>query len=56
MRPGWPGSCPCAQEEQDGLTGWLEDVGRPSGQVVFRLLREGQVLDAVPFGLAVAEL
>ena len=44
------------QEEQDGLAAWLESSAGPVAGVVFRLLREGQVTDAVPFGLVVAEL
>jgi PglZ domain len=44
------------QEEQDGLAEWLEESAGPVAQMVFRLLRAGQVLDAIPFGLAVAEL
>jgi hypothetical protein len=44
------------QEEQDGLATWLAASAGPVAGVVFRLLREGQVTDAVPFGLVVAEL
>ena len=44
------------QEEQDGLAGWLEESAGPVAEIVFRLLRAGQVADAIPFGLAVAEL
>ncbi len=44
------------QDEQDGLAGWLEDQAGPVAEIVFRLLRAGQVLDAIPFGLAAAEL
>lgn len=44
------------QAEQDGLAGWLEDQAGPVADIVFRLLRAGQVLDAIPFGLAAAEL
>ncbi|MGH3275959.1 MAG: BREX-2 system phosphatase PglZ [Streptosporangiaceae bacterium] len=44
------------QEEQDGLAEWLEESAGPVAQMVFRLLRAGQVLDAIPFGLAAAEL
>ena len=44
------------QDEQDGLAGWLEEQAGPVAEIVFRLLRAGQVLDAIPFGLAAAEL
>ena len=44
------------QEEQDGLAAWLETSAGPVARVVFRLLREGQIADAIPFGLVVAEL
>jgi PglZ domain len=44
------------QEEQDGLAAWLEDSAGPVAGAVFRLLRAGQVADAVPFGLVVGEL
>jgi hypothetical protein len=44
------------QEEQDGLAAWLEGADGPVARVVFRLLRAGQVADAIPFGLVVAEL
>jgi hypothetical protein len=44
------------QDEQDGLAGWLEESAGPVAQIVFRLLRAGQVADAIPFGLAAAEL
>lgn len=44
------------QEERDGLAAWLETSAGPVAGAVFRLLREGQVTDAVPFGLVVAEL
>ena len=55
-RRGWPGSSRCGQDEQDGLAGWLEESAGPVAEIVFRLLRAGQVLDAIPFGLAAAEL
>jgi hypothetical protein len=44
------------QEEQDGLAGWLERSVGPVAAIVFRLLRAGQVTEAIPFGLAAAEL
>lgn len=44
------------QDEQDGLAGWLEESAGPVAEIVFRLLRAGQVTDAIPFGLAAAEL
>jgi hypothetical protein len=44
------------QEEQDGLAAWLETSAGPVAGIVFRLLREGQVGDAIAFGLTVAEL
>ena len=44
------------QDEQDGLAGWLEESAGQVAEIVFRLLRAGQVLDAIPFGLAAAEL
>jgi PglZ domain len=44
------------QEEQDGLAAWLETSAGPVAGIVFRLLREGQVRDAIAFGLMVAEL
>lgn len=44
------------QEERDGLTAWLTGSAGPVAEVVFGLMREGQVADAVPFGLVVAEL
>ena len=44
------------QEERDGLAAWLEISAGPVATVVFGLLRAGQVADAIPFGLAVAEL
>jgi hypothetical protein len=43
-------------EERAGLTGWLETSIGPVAQIVFRLLANGQVADAVSFGLAAAEL
>ncbi|GAA4240591.1 BREX-2 system phosphatase PglZ [Actinomadura meridiana] len=43
-------------EERAGLASWLETSVGPVARVVFRLLAGGQVWDAVPFGLAAAEL
>lgn len=43
-------------EERVGLANWLEASVGSAAQVVFRLLAAGQVRDAVPFGLAAAEL
>jgi hypothetical protein len=43
-------------EEQDGLARWLQVSAGPVARIVFRLLHEGQVADAIPFGLVVAEL
>ncbi|MFI0483103.1 BREX-2 system phosphatase PglZ [Actinomadura sp. 9N215] len=43
-------------EERAGLASWLEASVGPVARVVFRLLAGGQVQDAVPFGLAAAEL
>ncbi|MBE1530890.1 BREX-2 system phosphatase PglZ [Actinomadura algeriensis] len=43
-------------EERDGLATWLESSVGPVARVVFRLLAGGQAMDAVPFGLAAAEL
>ncbi|HUZ27452.1 MAG TPA: BREX-2 system phosphatase PglZ [Streptosporangiaceae bacterium] len=48
--------CSLRQEEQDGLADWLEASAGPVARVVFRLLREGQIADAIPFGQVVAEL
>src|SRR6266487_3502566 len=45
--------CSLRQEEQDGLARWLEVSAGPVAQVVFRLLHEGQIADAIPFGLVV---
>ncbi|MCO5994770.1 BREX-2 system phosphatase PglZ [Actinoallomurus rhizosphaericola] len=44
------------EEERTGLAGWLEDTVGPVARVVFRLLGQDQAADAVPFGLAAAEL
>jgi hypothetical protein len=44
------------QEEQDGLANWLERSVGPVAAIVFRLVRAGQATDAIPFGLAAAEL
>ena len=44
------------QEEQNGLATWLAAAAGPVAEVVFGLLGAGQVADAIPFGLAVAEL
>jgi hypothetical protein len=44
------------REEQDGIADWLETSAGPVAGAVFRLLRAGQVAEAVPFGLVVAEL
>jgi hypothetical protein len=44
------------QDERDGLAGWLEESAGPVADIVFRLLRAGQATDAIPFGLAAAEL
>ncbi|HEU5155676.1 MAG TPA: BREX-2 system phosphatase PglZ [Streptosporangiaceae bacterium] len=43
-------------DERAGLTGWLETSIGPVAQIVFRLLANGEVTDAVAFGLAAAEL
>ncbi|WP_165966999.1 BREX-2 system phosphatase PglZ, partial [Actinomadura sp. 7K507] len=43
-------------EERGGLASWLQSSVGPVATVVLRLLSGGQVRDAVPFGLAAAEL
>ena len=44
------------EEERDGLSGWLEQSVGPVAIVLLRMLRHGHIHDAVPFGLAAAEL
>ena len=44
------------EEERAGLTAWLEESVGPVARVVFQLLAQDQAADAVPFGLAAAEL
>lgn len=44
------------QEERDGLGQWLSETVGPVARVIFRMMRAGQLADAVPLGLAVSEL
>jgi len=44
------------EEERAGLTAWLTESVGPVARVVFQLLAQNQIADAVPFGLAAAEL
>jgi hypothetical protein len=43
-------------EERAGLTGWLSESIGPVAKVVFAMLGHADITDAVPFGLAAAEL
>jgi hypothetical protein len=43
-------------EERTGLTTWLEETIGPAARIMFRLVGQGQAVDAVPFGLAAAAL
>lgn len=43
-------------EEQAGLAGWLTGSVGAVAEIVFGLLDQGQVADAIPFGLVTAEL
>jgi hypothetical protein len=42
--------------EREGLTEWLTETAGPVATVVFGMVASGKILDAVPFGLAVAAL
>lgn len=44
------------REEQDGLAAWLRKTVGPVAEVVFGLVEQGQVDDAIAFGLVVSEL
>ncbi len=43
-------------EEQVGLAGWLTGSVGAVAEIVFGLLGQGQIADAIPFGLVVTEL
>jgi len=43
-------------QERDGLAGWLAQAVGPVARVIFAMLGHASLIDAVPFGLAAAEL
>jgi hypothetical protein len=43
-------------QERDGLAGWLSESVGPVARVIFRMLGHANLSDAIPLGLAAAEL